>query len=366
MNLRDRLTFIRTRLRERMSRVQFNERLTRFVQLVKTSRKIQLYSLSSVVLLLVAFTYLLFTPHYFSGNTRKVVNIVPGESFLSIAQKLKEAEIIPSKAGFVISAIITLQYSSIRTGKFRIENGLSYWRLLAKLTTVPPDLVKTVLIFDGSTFDDVGTRLQQEGIVAKSQFLSDLKAYPGSDSLLGYLLPGRYFLFENSEPREVIDTLRVAFQRFFSDSLKQSVGTTGMNLREVITLASIIQWETNRKTELPRIARVYLNRLAAGMKLQACPTIQFARNERRGRITSHHLRIQSPYNTYLHVGLPPGPINNPGRAAIRAVLFPEQNDYFYFVADTKGGHHFSTSYREHQKYSRVYNIWLSKRQKLKK
>ncbi len=136
-----------------------------------------------------------------------------------------------------------------------------------------------------------------------------------------------------------------------------------------MTLASIVQGETNKTDEMPTIAGVYFNRLRVGMKLQADPTIQYLINNKNStdgkwkRLLYDDLKIESPYNTYKYAGLPPNPINNPGKAAILSVFYPEENDYFYFVADGSGGHKFAKNFSQHIRLVKEYRQWLKSQEK---
>jgi UPF0755 protein len=127
-----------------------------------------------------------------------------------------------------------------------------------------------------------------------------------------------------------------------------------LTLHQVLTLASIIEREATIQSEEPMIAAVYLNRLRLRMRLEADPTVQYSLGSWKKFLSSEDLRVSSPYNTYVHYGLPPGPICSPGLGAFRAALHPAQTDALYFVADNKGGHVFSVSYDEHMKAKRAF------------
>jgi len=154
-----------------------------------------------------------------------------------------------------------------------------------------------------------------------------------------------------------------AFNIFYVDSLKRRATELGYSTHEILTLASIIKGETNGVDEMKRISGVYHNRLKRGMKLQADPTVQYLLPDGWRRLLYEDLEIDSPYNTYKYAGLPPGPINNPGKNAILAALYPENNKYFYFVADGKGGHKFGKTHREHIRNVREYRRWIKSQRK---
>jgi UPF0755 protein len=148
------------------------------------------------------------------------------------------------------------------------------------------------------------------------------------------------------------------FWNFVNDTVLRRIENVGMNLNEVLTLASIVEGETKIDSERTLIAGVYLNRLRKRMHLQADPTIQYILENGPRRLKRSDLRRESPYNTYLHYGLPPGPVNNPGKDALVAVLYPRTHRYLYFVATGQGGHTFSQTYTEHQRAARRYWKYL--------
>ena len=185
----------------------------------------------------------------------------------------------------------------------------------------------------------------------------------GKTSLEGYLLTGTYEFYEKSSVEEVISKMYDNFQKFLNDTLRARAAEIGFSIHEVLTLASIIKGETNNAEEMPKISGVYHNRLKIGMRLQADPTVQYLLKGGWRRLLNKDLLLNSPYNTYKYTGLPPRPINNPGKDAILAALYPEDNNYLYFVADGKGKHNFSSSYKEHVKKVNEYRKWLKSQNK---
>jgi UPF0755 protein len=179
-------------------------------------------------------------------------------------------------------------------------------------------------------------------------------------SLEGYLFAADYEIYERSSPEEAIKIFYNGFNEFYNDSLKVHTKEIGFTVHEIITLASIIKGETHKEEEMPRISGVYHNRLRIGMKLQADPTIQYVLPGGWKRLTFKDLELDSPYNTYKYFGLPPGPINSPGKAAIMAALYPEKNNYLYFVADGTGGHHFGKTLAEHNRNVKLYREYVRK------
>lgn len=246
-------------------------------------------------------------------------------------------------------------------GKYKIPNGLSYIRLVQYFVTGICDREVAVHFPDGSSTDAVAQRLAALNICEADSFYryyhnpESVKRFGvKADSLIGYLFPGDYTFYEQSPPADIIDSMKQKFFAYFDKNKVELARNIGLSRYDVLKLASIVEGETKRVSEMPTIAGVYLNRLKIGMKLQADPTLQFAKGGKWGRVDGQVLKINSLYNTYKYGGLPPTPINNPGKAAINAALFPLRHDYYFFVADGTGGHSFSHSFAEHRTKASTY------------
>lgn len=182
---------------------------------------------------------------------------------------------------------------------------------------------------------------------------------------IGMFIPNSYRFFWNTSPRQFVERMHREFLNFWNEERRIKLKSTGLNVDELMTLASIIQDETARVQDMPRIAGVYMNRLDKGIKLQACPTVIYAWGEPRiRRLLNKHLRIDSPYNTYIHRGLPPGPIRMASIQAIDACLNYERHNYLYFSAkeDFSGETVFARTYREHLNNARKYQRALNERE----
>lgn len=333
----------------------------------------QLYVIASTFLVvLTVLVYTFFTPNK-SGRPLPVnITITPGMNFTKIAELLYQNRIIPSKINFRIAGLLLGATEKVRAGRYTITKEYSYLDLTEFLLYGQANRVKLVKIYNGATMRAITEILKQEQIVKKESlqrlFKSDSvkKAYHlPATGFEGYLMPGSYLFFENSSPQEVVDSMLIRFYREIPDSLKHLTGKQGNQLHKLVTLASIVEGETNKASEMPRIAGVYTNRLRIGMKLQADPTVQYLKTDGWGRLKGDILNTDSPYNTYKYYGLPPGPINNPGVAAIKAALEPEKHSYLFFVADTNGNHIFASNYSQHKQNARQYYRWLNEREKKK-
>ena len=165
----------------------------------------------------------------------------------------------------------------------------------------------------------------------------------------GYLLPAGYQFYWGAEPEEIVGELITATFAIFVDSLKTRMAELGWNIHQTLTMASLIEAEAGVAAERPRISAVFHNRLRKGIKLQCDPTVIYAMGGLDRRLLYRDLTFDSPYNTYLHYGLPPGPICNPGKPAVMAALYPPKSDELYFVARGDGTHIFSKTLREHNR-----------------
>jgi UPF0755 protein len=175
--------------------------------------------------------------------------------------------------------------------------------------------------------------------------------------LFGYMLPETYFVYWRTSPADVVRKIKQEFDQYYARLDGSDNPPQDLTSAEVVTVASIVEWESYHTPEKPAIAGVYLNRLRIGMKLDADPTVQYGLLETEGqkrRLLRVDYQLDHPYNTYLLRGLPPGPITNPSPSSIRAVLQPEAHKYLYFVATADGTHKFSRTLREHVRASEEY------------
>ena len=179
-----------------------------------------------------------------------------------------------------------------------------------------------------------------------------LLQWPGASAtdLEGFLFPDTYVVTRSTPTREIVTRMLENFERHFTPEMQKKAETLGLTVREAVTVASLVEKETGLPSERPHVAAVYLNRLKIGMRLQCDPTVIYALEKAgswTGRLRRADLDFDSPYNTYLNAGLPPGPICNPGQASLRAAVEPLGSEDLYFVARGDGGHYFSRTYADH-------------------
>ena len=326
--------------------------------------------LSVFIAVLFVLIYLFFTPNYYSGKSPVQFDIKKGETFSSVVERLHDKGIISSSNNFRIAAFLYGAETRIRAARYYIPNGLSYMSLLDLFITGKCNFARKITIRDGQTIKWLASKLRWQVHIDSAAFVNKAKDTSfihslglQQNSLQGYLFSKDYLIYEYSSPAEDLRIFYNAFRKFYNDSLKKRADEIGFTTHEVLTLASIIKGETNNEEEMPRISGVYHNRLRIGMKLQADPTIQYLFPDGWRRILYKDLEIDSPYNTYKYAGLPPGPINNPGKAAILAALYPEKNSYLYFVADGNGSHRFGKGLSDHLRNVREYKKWLQQQNK---
>lgn len=282
----------------------------------------------------------------------RLVEIESGMSAGEVAELLYDTGLIRDPKYFLGVARLLNFDTRIQAGVYALNTEQTALRILQNITEGQV-LVHRVTIPEGYTIRQIADMLATRGLVDADRFIRlatrdhEIEINGVSpDTLEGYLFPDTYeFRMGMSEDR----ILSMLVDRFREQALPLVLETgSPLALHETIILASIVELEARWAEERPIIAGVYLNRLRIGMRLQADPTVIYALPERPTRVLYSHLSIESPYNTYMHTGLPPGPIGNPGLDSIRAVLNPAETDYLYFVAKEDGTHHFSKTYAEHQ------------------
>ena len=292
----------------------------------------------------------------FPPDERRAIMIARGETVHGIATELVRVGLIQGTFGFEALARLMRLDRSIKAGQYAFRLGTTVPALLRALARGMSGL-NLVTIPEGLTVQEVGEVLAHHlGVpVAAFDSLAHDRAFLDSlgiaaPSIEGYLAPDSYEFLPGTAPEVAFRTM---VQRTQSILLDASAGRDslplGLSLQQVLTLASIVESEAQRPDERARIARVYLNRLALGMRLQADPTVAYGEGRPpRSRLYLRELQSASPYNTYLHEGLPPGPICNPGRSSIEASLNPTEGlTDLYFVARGDGRHLFSGTYAEH-------------------
>lgn len=305
--------------------------------------------------------WILWWPNSFHEPSERVVYVARGATFQTAMDLLVNAGIVRARWSFKITAAILGGTREVKYGKYVFPSGKSNATILRELVSGSARKLIPVTIPEGMRMNSIANRFSKalginaeliSALCSDSSFISKLEM--NTKNLEGYLLPDTYHFHWNTEELEVITRIIGTFKRFYNDSLLHKQAEYRMNTRQILTLASIVEAETQLDEERAIVAGVYHNRLKRRMRLEADPTIQYLISDGPRRVLYRDLRIPSPYNTYLHFGLPPGPINNPGRRSILATLYPAEHSYLFFVADGKGGHKFSKTYADHLRAAREF------------
>ena len=297
---------------------------------------------------------ILWAPNKFDGD--RVVAISKGISFARVADSLEVAGVIRNRKLFDLAGEVLGMTRQMHIGKYLFHSGMSNREILADLSTGKSAFLVPVIIREGLRVR-THARIFARDVGIDSARFAQLAFNPGfvrslgieANSLEGYLLPDTYLFAWQTDEEQIIRRMVEGFQRFYTDSLRRRERELGMTTNKVLALASIVEGEAILDSERTIIAGVYLNRLKKRMRLQADPTVQYIIQNGPRRLLYEDLRIESPYNTYRNYGLPPAPINNPGRASILAALYPGKHSFLYFVANGKGGHTFTRTYSDHQR-----------------
>ena len=286
---------------------------------------------------------------------RVEINIPKGVTLSQIGNILKEESIISNKRTFTMAVKSLGHEKNIPAGRYVLHNALNNRAIINQLVYGVPSL-KSITVLEGWTIYQIANELEKELKISKKTFLrlcNDQRVIKlfnlEGNSLEGYLFPDTYTFAEGVDPYLVLTRMVNEFINNITKSMEVQAQEMNMSLLEVITLASIIEGEAIYDSERAIISAVYHNRLKKGMKLQADPTIQYIIDDGPRRLLNNDLKIESKYNTYLYRGLPPGPINSPGKESIIAALYPSVNEYLYFVARGDGYHTFSTNEKDHNK-----------------
>ena len=306
-----------------------------------------------------------------SEGSSKLVFIPPGTSFKEVASLLAREGIIRSPLGFTLEAYRLGLITKLKAGEYELDpkappakilQVLAEGRVVTHFVTIP----------EGYNIYEIARLLEKAGLCRREEFLALVRdqdflkqlGLPGPTAE-GFLFPDTYAFSKGLSCRAIIATMVRRFWEVWREFAPRA-RELGLDVKTVVTLASIVEKEAVLPRERPLIAGVFWNRLKRGMPLQADPTVRYATKKFYRRLRRRDLRSRNPYNTYVYPGLPPGPIANPGRASIRAVLYPAKTSYLYFVAKGDGSHKFSRTLKEHQRAVELYQrrrFWWKKRPK---
>lgn len=336
-------------------------------------------SFLAVILLMFTFTgvvgliYWQFTKSGVNGKAEEVIfEVVPGSSLQIIAKGLQEKQLVKNAALLVLYAKTKNMASKLKRGEYLLNTSMTPDEVLAVITS-GKSIARSLTLSEGLNVFDIATLLESAGYGSKDDFYRLIRdpnfvrtslSLPANtkekvDSLEGYLFPETYRVTKYETLKDIIQAMVRRFLTVYADiePLQKQMGWTR---HQVVTLASIIEKETGAAWERPLIASVFHNRMQKKMRLQTDPTVMYGVAMRQGfmpkNITRSDLTTPTIYNTYTIYGLPPGPISNPGREALLAVVRPDRSKYLYFVSQNNGTHTFSESYEAHNAAVKTYQL----------
>lgn len=290
-----------------------------------------------------------------------------GETASTIAERLERDGLISSALTFRLLARIRGADAHLEAGQYELRRNMTASEIIDKLEE-GRRLLTRITTIEGWRSEEMADLLDRRGLARREEFLSltrnaifdydFLADRPKGASLEGYLFPDTYDIRPGSTATDIVRMMLSNFGSRFDSSMREKAARSGLTIHQVVTLASIVEREAAVASERPTIAGVFLNRLEAGVPLQADPTVQYAvvgtapgtlPDYWKKGLSLADLQVESPYNTYRVKGLPPGPIANPGLASLVAVIEPAETDYLYFVAKPDGSHEFARTLEEHNR-----------------
>ncbi|MBQ9365050.1 MAG: endolytic transglycosylase MltG [Schwartzia sp.] len=284
------------------------------------------------------------------------VRIEPGMTASSIGLMLSDREIIDSRLYFWLLAKMNGADSKFQTGMYKFSKNMSPHEVLDIIINGKTSPIRFT-IPEGFNVNEIADRLEAEGIVDGAEFRDAAKKFApyryikNDDKATyraeGFLFPDTYEVEGELPAIAILQMMTRNFDDRLTSGMRERAKAEGLTIYDLVTLASLVEKEARYEEDRPIIAQVFLSRLAIGMPLQSDTTIQYLLDAPKEDVTYADTEIESPYNTYQHNGLPPGPIANPGMDSIEAVLYPAKTDYLYFVADRQGHNHYSKTYGEH-------------------
>lgn len=305
------------------------------------------------------------TPYRGSAEAETFVDIPAGTGPVGIGSRLVAAGIVPDAWTFRIAVVLSGRARELKAGEYRFDAPMTALAVVDKIAR--GDVYKRMLTFrEGLTIDEMAVVFEQRGFGSAVEFtkaaqnaalINDLD--PAARDLEGYLFPETYALPRNTPASEVVAQMVAGFKKAFDEGLRAAAAADGLTVRQVVTLASLVEKETASGDERPLVAAVYRNRMRIKMGMQADPTVIYALQKAGkydGNLSKADLQFDSPYNTYRYAGLPPGPIAAAGRASLEATVKPAAVDYLYFVSRNDGTHVFASNLADHNRNVRTWQV----------
>ncbi len=301
------------------------------------------------------------------------MTIEKGDSLIRITDRLREKGLIEYPSLFILLAVLRRDDKDLQSGRFLFQPGTSPAAILDRLLQPGQAPSVTVTFPEGWTVRQMADRLVEKGFIQKSdEFIKatqnreilNIFGENADKYIEGCLFPDTYFFSPEADAESIVRRMVERFTEVMAEIMpgfpeSQTTTAEGLSPAEVLVLASIIEREARQPDEMPLIASVYHNRLRRNMRLDSCATVRYALNKWHAPLTRKDLEVESDWNTYRRKGLPPGPICNPGRAALEAAAKPAESDFLYYVYRGDGRHYFSKTLQEHQSATKRFREYWS-------
>jgi UPF0755 protein len=309
------------------------------------------------------WTYqMLYSPNILVDKEDQAIIIRRGETFKQVQDLFYEENIVNDLVSFSFLARLMNYDTKVKPGRYVMRANMNNLEAIRMLRAGKQEPVN-ITFNNVRLIEDLGEKITRNILLTEAEFNAALVEYLANNqdgfdekTIVGMFIPNTYEVYFDIEGDELIERMNREYHNFWNEERLAKAEAIGLSPREVSVLASIVQAESIKGDESPVIAGLYMNRLNTNMALEADPTLVFAAGDFTiKRVLNKHKEIDSPYNTYKYYGLPPGPINNPGKNSILAALYPEKTKYLFFVATGDGGHTFSRTAAEHARAKAKFN-----------
>ena len=331
---------------------------------------IPLIIFSTILTTCSVYTYqMLYSPNFLINSEDKFIIIEEGTDFNMLIKKLEDDTLINDILSFSFLSKIMEYQENIKIGAYKVNMNMSNYDMITMLRSGNQTPIKLTFSY-ARKIDDLAEKITSKLKISKEDLLNylleNIENYEGfkKEDIISIFLPDTYEVYWNISPKKLTDKMYSEYKKFWNNDRLEKLKKINLNQKEAIVLASIVASESRMLDEADIIAGLYINRLNRNMRLQADPTLVFAANDFTiRRVLNKHKKIKSPYNTYIHRGLPPGPIRIASKKYIDAVLNFEKHNYIYMCAkeDFSGYHAFATNLSDHNRNARKFQIALNNR-----
>jgi len=313
----------------------------------------------AIIVFLAGWLYYQFYLPLSPGEAPEIFVVEKGSGLSKIASQLKEQGLIRSRLFFSIYVFLRGGQSDLKAGEYSVFASMSASEIADKIISGETEGLK-ITIIEGWNIEDIAEYLEEKGICQPENFLEAangsagraeefdfLEDKPERNNLEGYLFPDTYWIKQMASPEEVIRTLLGNFGKKLTAEMREEIRSQDKTIFEIITMASLIEKEVATDEDRKIVSGIFWKRLKNHYPLQSCATVAYALGVDKWRYSVNDTQIESPYNTYKYIGLPAGPISNPGLSAIKAAIYPQESDYNYFLSKPDGETVFTRTLREH-------------------